>query len=260
MRLGTVEVGAEHPCRIVAELSCNHGGSFDRAIRLIDAAQEAGADLVKFQCFSLAEMAELRGDGMAPAPWDHLTKAELYAKAQTPLEWFPRLAAHCASIGMPWFSSVFGLQSLACLEELQCPAFKIARLDTGSSNLLWAVKATGRPLLFSHATNPLFGWENGGQVLFCPPGYPPNAGDIRLPFFNGVRAEQDERYPRWLGLSSHCLAPELPVAAVARGAKLLEYHLQLAEEPGELDGAFSLNQYQFRALVRSVRETEALLA
>lgn len=256
MNIADVEIGGHHPCRFVAELSNNHNGSLERALRLIRAAKDAGADLVKFQCYTPDELVQLRGDGPAPAQWgaQGWTMRALYEKAQTPHAWFPDLVAECQRVGIPWFSSVFGLESLALLERLGCPAYKIARLDNHQGGLLQAVASRDKWVLVSGHGNadPRYGYRIRG--LYCPPGYPTPAAEVRLPL-------RMEKVPGdWLGLSSHCLAPELPIAAVARGAKLLEYHVQLDEEPSELEANISLTISQFRAMVDAVRRTEALLA
>lgn len=250
MNIGPVAIGGANPCRFIAEVSNNHNGDLNRAFRLIDAAAEAGADLVKFQCYTPDELVTLRGDGPAPAQWgaQGWTMRALYDKAQTPLRWFPQLVNRCASVGIPWFSSVFGMESLAVLEGLGCPAYKIARLDNEQHGLLVAAQKTGKPVLVS--TDTYRDALHTCVQLFCPPGYP--AVVKHLP--------RDFPTEGYLGLSSHCLAPELPVAAVARGCKVIEMHLQLADEPSELEYNISLTEHQFQAMVESVRATEDMLA
>lgn len=249
MKLGTVGVGGANPCRFVAEISNAHNGSIERAFRLIDAVVDAGADLIKFQAYTPDELLALRGDGPAPDPWGAAgwTMRALYEKAQTPLAWFPRLATHCDLLGVPWFSSVFGRESLAVLEFLHCPIYKIARLDNTSFALHELVYATGKPMLVSterHTPTPAARVE----YLYCPPGYPVEVADVNLPL----------DFSHFVGLSSHCLVPELPVAAVTRGCKLIEMHVQLADEPSDLEENVSLTQHQFKAMVESVRTTEVL--
>lgn len=254
MRIGALDIGEGLPCRLVAELSNNANGDYPRMLRLMDAAKEAGADLLKVQCYSVEELVALRGDGPAPAPWNNRSMTDLYRQAMTPREWFGPLFRYADSIGMPIFSSVFGAESLALLEGLNCPAYKIAALDRNAFWLQDAVKATGKPTLMSVREEYEDGWHSRQwyAALYCPPGYPTPPEEVALP--------DHFSESRLLGLSSHCLAPELPVAAVARGAKLLEYHFQLAEEPSELEANVSLNQYQWAAMVRSIRATEEMLA
>ncbi len=258
MNIAGIEIGPGFPCRFVAELSNNANGSLERAFRLMDAAKEAGADLLKVQCYSVEELVALRGDGPAPAPWNDRSMSALYRQAMTPREWFPRLYRHAEAIGLPIFASVFGEESLALLESVGNPCYKIASLDRNSPALLAAVKATGKPVLLS-APDPDH-WEEVDGLLYCPPGYPTAVADVQLPFDFVDGWTSTGFKGRYLGLSSHCLAPELPVAAVARGCKLLEYHAQLDDEPSELEANISLTMSQFRAMIKSVKATEELLA
>ena len=246
--IGGVAIGDGLPCRVVAELSNNHNGDRDRLGRLIDAAQAAGADLVKFQCYTPEELVALRGDGPAPAPWGlrGWSMRDLYTKAQTPLDWFPKIAAHCQRVGMPWFSSVFGPDSLACLEAVGCPAYKVARLDNQQEDLqdLIAQSPGEKPVLVSAE------WGEdvlGDLVLYCPKGYPPDPQTVRLPPHFGD-------HETFQGFSYHGLDPDLPRVAAERGCHLIEMHMQLAEEPGELEGDFSLTQYQFHVMALAVHQ------
>lgn len=259
VKIGTLEVGAGHPCRCIAELgnawrtkdtpAVPGDADRDRLGRLIDAAQAAGADAVKFQCYTADELVALRGDGPAPEPWGSQgwDMAALYAHAATPFDWFPKIKAHCERIGLPWFSSVFGLESLALLESLDVPALKIAALDRKHTALREACVRTGRPLLISTPEDVA---PVGYAALFCPSGYPAVVRSLPRRF---------DEHEGFLGLSSHCLAPELPVAAVARGCKLIEMHMMLDDEPSALESNVSLTVSQFAQMVRSVRATEVLL-
>ena len=264
LTIAGVGIGGGNPCRFVAEISCNHGGDFDRCLRLIDAAKAAGADFLKTQCYTPDELVALRGDGPAPEPWGSQgwTMRTLYEKAQTPHEWFPRLVQHCRNAGLPWFSSVFGAQSLDLLWSLDCSAYKVARLDNNSDALKAAILARGgKPILiseenwFESAFRLDAGWRDV-ERLYCPRGYPP--ANIKLPFFQ-TEGYDHEGESFFIGLSSHCLAPELPVAAVARGCKLIEMHFQLDDEPSELEANVSLTASKFEQMVLTVRRVEAML-
>lgn len=252
LTIGGVGIGGDNPCRFVAEVGANHNGSYDTAIRLIDAAKATGAEFVKFQAYTMGEIIGLRGDGPAPPPWERYgTLRQLYERALTPLEWLPSLFQHARDLGIVPFASVFGMESLAALEAVDCPAYKIARYDNRSSSLITSVHGTSKPLFISADYDEVMPWA-GVTYLYCPPGYPTSVEGVVLPRFY--------EFTDWLGLSSHCLDPFLPIAAVSRGAKLLEYHIQLDDTPAELDGSFSLTAHQFAQMVASVRQTERLLA
>lgn len=229
-------------CEIVAELSNNHNGDRDRLGRLIDAAKAAGADAIKVQCFTPDELVALRGNGPAPQPWggQGYSMRALYEKAQTPLEWFPKIRDHCERIGMPWFSSVFGKDSLACLEAVGCPRYKISHFEYGNVGLRDIVWDTHKPVIVSY---PFL--TDTPQRVYCPGGYPATLEEMHL------------TQPIW-GLSTHCLDTRVFPVAVARGIQYLEVHMMLREEPSELEAAVSLDEDQFAAMVRSVRAAEVL--
>ena len=259
MNIENVEIGQGQPCRFVAEISNNHNGDFARALRLITAAKDAGADFVKFQCYTPQELIDLRGDGPAPEPWGSQgwSMRQLYRKASTPLEWFPDLFHYARDLEIVPFSSVFGLESLVVLESVKCPAYKIARLDNQSKRLIDTASAQGKPVIISsYDRHELVDYNSGVMRLFCPPGYPPEIKDVCLPLFDRWKIDNWN----FIGLSSHCLAPELPVAAVARGCKLIEMHFMLGDEPSELESEVSLTEHEYRDMVDSVRATEAMLA
>lgn len=255
MNIEGVEIGQGQPCRFVAEISNNHNGDIGLATSLMDAAKSAGADFVKFQAYTADELVALRGDGPAPAPWGDMgwTMRTLYTKASTPLAWFPKLFAHARKIGLVPFSSVFGAESLAMLQSVDCPAYKIAKLDRMQADLLKSVLDMDTCVIISTDTPDGYASDQAADiVLYCPGGYPCAVEDVHLPDHFG----EDQNY---LGLSSHCLDPALPIAAVARGAQLLEYHFHKINSPSELEANISLNEYQFNQMVRDVRRTELLL-
>lgn len=248
MNIGPLAVGGDQPCALIGEISNNANGKYGNAVRLLDGLKAAGASAAKLQCYTPDELVALRGDGPAPAQWSHMTMRELYTRAATPLGWFPGLFRHAESIELPLFSSVFGLESLKVLEDCGCPAYKIARLDNHHAWLGEAVAATGKPIIAS-------GFREKTELaadawLLCHPGYPSTVD--WLPYFG-------EGENRWDGLSSHNLDPRLPIAAVARGCRLIEMHVQLDDEPSELEANVSLTVSQFRSMVDDVRVTETLL-
>lgn len=257
-----VEIGHNRPCRFAVEVSNAHNGDLARAHRLVDAAKATGSEFVKFQAYRPAELLELRGDGPAPEPWGSTgyTMRTLYERAQTPLEWLPELFQHARDIGIVPFSSVFGLESLLVLERCACPAYKIARLDNTNAPLRDAVLSRNKPMLVSAESRVMIGGFNRDDVatLYCAPGYPTPYDKVRLPDF--CLWGSDKFGGQMIGLSSHCLDPLLPIAAVSRGAKLVEMHMMLDDEPSELESEVSLTASAFRRMVDDVRRVEAMLA
>jgi N-acetylneuraminate synthase len=163
----------------------------------------------------------------------------LYEKAKTPLKWFPELIRECERVGIPWFSSVFGPGSLALLDALGCPAFKLASLDHGKRALHQMVAATGKPILRS---SPHLARRRSEKLtLWCPPGYPQTP-----PFaFRSAFGPHD-------GFSYHGTDPDVPGWAVAHGAGIVECHVQLDDVPSELEDKVSLTVSQLRYLVERI--------
>lgn len=252
MNIGGVGIGGGQPCRTIAEISNNHGGRYDLAIALISAAKDAGADMVKCQAYLPEELVALRGDGPAPAPWNDRSMLDLYTDAATPLEWLPGMFGAAKRFGIPLFASVFGEKSLAALEESGCPAYKISHFEAETMWLRRAVRDTGKPVILSTSD---YAEPIPGDVpefrMACPGGYPASVADM-------VLGNYEDNGHNW-GLSSHCKDPLVAPVAVARGAKLLEFHMMLSWAPSKLESSVSLDEKEFAAMVQSVKRTEELL-
>jgi len=153
LTIGGRVVGPGHPVYVVAELSANHGGDFERALALVEAAKQAGADAVKLQTYtpdtltldSDAEPFRVRGGTL----WDGRTLHDLYREAQTPWEWQPRLKARADALGLDLFSSPFDDSSVEFLEAMGVPAYKIASFEAVDLPLIRYVARTGKPMIIS---------------------------------------------------------------------------------------------------------------
>ena len=225
---------------VVAELSNAHNGSLERAHRIIEACAKAGADWMKFQAYTPAELVKLRGNGPAPEPWgsEGWTMYDLYNKAQTPHSWFPSLIRKCGEVGLPWFSSVFGTDSLEMLEKLGCPVYKMASLDIGADSLRHEIRKTGKPTIQSSPSST----SAADATLWCPPGYP--QGKI-------ANAQMMRALTIFDGLSYHGTDWKVPANAFKWGAKIVEVHVQLDDEPSELEADVSLTMTDLGKLVRA---------
>src|SRR5215467_12744501 len=123
-------IGVGHPVYIVAELSANHNGSYDRALWIVEAAKEAGADAVKLQTYTAdtitiacdSEPFRIGGGTL----WDGKALHELYDEAYTPWEWQPKLKRAAQALGMECFSSAFDATAVEYLEKMNVPAHKVA--------------------------------------------------------------------------------------------------------------------------------------
>ena len=209
---------------VVAEISGNHGGSLDNALRLITDAAEAGADAVKFQCFNPERLAARRGASsdvldLAAASFGGADLIDLYRRVHTPLAWFPRMIDWADAVNLPWFSSVFDPIDIEVLEALDCPRYKISAFEMLDWDIIKAVRETGKPIIMS--VRP----RTGVTIL-------------QATTYNGTAT--------MLGLSAHGAIMPAP------GTPMVEYHLKLdgVETP---DSAFSLTATELRAMVERIK-------
>ena len=262
-------IGRGQPPLIVAELSGNHNGSLDRALALIDAAKEAGADAIKMQTYTADTItidhpgAEFRIEG---GPWDGRTLHDLYEEAHTPWEWHAAMFARARAHGMLAFSAPFDHTAVDFLETLDCPAYKIASFELIDLPLIRTAAATGKPLIMSTGManrdeigEAVAAARAGGcqdlVVLHCVSSYPaPDEDSNLLTMPDLARA-----FSVPAGLSDHTLGTAVAVAAIGLGAVLIEKHLTLARADGGPDSGFSLEPAEFAALARDCRAAHAAL-
>jgi len=262
--------GENRRCWIVAELSANHLQQYERALDLIDAAAEAGADAVKLQTYTpdtLTIDCDKPDFVIRQHPqWAGLTLHQLYAQAYTPWEWHQELKRYGEKLGLTVFSTPFDTTAVDFLEELDFPFYKVASFMTENLPLLEKIGKTKKPVIFSRGMTNLEDLElalktltDAGApsiaILHCISGYPTRPQEMNL----ATIADLLERYGGVVGLSDHSLSLIPPVASVVLGAKIIEKHLTLSRQDGGPDAKFSLEPQEFKAMVLAVRETEAAL-
>ena len=261
-------IGPDHPPFVIAELSGNHNGRLERALALVDAAAEAGADAVKLQTYTADTITlDHRGPGFVieSGLWAGRTLHDLYSEAFTPFEWHEALFAHARSRGLICFSSPFDETAIDLLERLDAPAFKIASFEAVDLPLIRRAARSGRPLIVSTGmTSPReiaeavqTACEAGAPValLHCVSAYPARHADANLRMI--PRLAQD--FGCVAGLSDHTLGTSAAVAAIALGACIIEKHVTLARADGGPDAAFSLEPQELAQLVQDGRSAwEAL--
>lgn len=265
---GARHVGGDHPTLTIAELSGNHNGSLARAVAMVEAAAKAGVDVVKAQTYT-ADTITLKSDApsfRAHGLWEGRTLYDLYAEAAMPWEWQRDLADECTRHGVEFFSSVFDVSSIEFLESLGVAGYKIASFEIVDIPLIRATAATGKPIIIStgmatydeiaEAVAAVHGADNHAlALLVCTSAYPAPASAANLRTIPDLAA----RTGAIVGLSDHTMGPEVPLAAVALGAKVVEKHFTLRRADGGVDGAFSLEPEEFAGLVDAIRTTEAAL-
>jgi pseudaminic acid synthase len=255
-------VGAGQPPFVIAELSANHLGSLERALAIVDAAADAGCDALKLQTFTPGSMTldSARGDfHIAEGPWRGRSLWELYGEACTPWDWHARIFAHGAARGLVVFSTPFDERAVEQLDRLGAPAFKIASFELVDLELIACAAATGKPVILSTgmASDEEVGeavetarrhGDGGIALLHCVSGYPTPIEQTNL-----RRLDAIARYGTVVGISDHSAGAIVPIAAVARGASIVEKHLTLCRADGGPDAGFSLEPAEMAEVVRGAR-------
>ena len=252
---------------IVAELSCNHGGSLDRALELVRAAADAGANAVKLQTWTPGTMVSDHAAVMETGPWAGQNLAKLYEEAHTPWHWHKPIFDYAQSRGIEAFSTPFDVGALEFLETLGCPRYKIASFEIIDLDLIKSVAATGKPLIMSTgmatrkeialATVAAYSQKCRDLTLLkCTSAYPASAEDANLATMQALA----RGYP-WcgVGLSDHTRGIGVAVGAAALGATVIEKHLTLLRADGGPDAAFSMEPDEFEDMVIACRQAAAAI-
>lgn len=253
-------IGGAHPPYVIAEMSANHNGSFDSALRIIEEAKAAGADAVKIQTYTPdtitldCDLPDFRiDDGL----WAGRTLYELYEWAHTPWDWHASLFAHARQCGITIFSSPFDKTAIDMLEDLGAPAYKIASFEAVDLPLIRYAASTGKPLIIStgladsnEISEAIEAAHSAGcrelAILHCVSGYPAPARDYNLRTIPDMR----DRFGVVTGLSDHTLSNATAIASIALGAVIIEKHFTLDRTGGGPDDSFSLEPADLRALCK----------
>lgn len=256
--------------RIIAEISGNHGGHLSRALQLVEAVADAGADTVKFQHYS-PETITVRSDHpdfqvSGGTLWDGRQLADLYSEAMTPWEWTEALVERATNCGLQWLSTPFDPSAVDFLEGFDIPAYKIASFEIVDIPLIEYVASKGKPMIISTGMATIgeidaavaAARKSGAPevtLLRCNSAYPalPEEMDLRsIPLMR-------EMWRCPVGLSDHTLSSTSAIVSVALGAVAIEKHVTMCRDDGGPDAAFSLEPSELSLLVTEVNEAAATL-
>lgn len=252
---------------IIAELSANHNGSLETAMETIRAAKRTGADAIKLQTYT-ADTMTINSDKRdfvinSGTIWDGRNLYELYQEAYTPWEWHQALFDCAKEEGLICFSSPFDKTAVDFLEDLDAPAYKIASFEITDIPLIEYAASKGKPIILSTG---IAGREdielaldacrrmgnNDIALLKCTSSYPAPIEEANM----AMIPEFKERFDVIPGLSDHTMGSTVPLVATALGAKIIEKHFILDRSIGGPDASFSMNEEEFTAMVKAVREAE----
>ena len=238
---------------IIAEMSCNHMGEYGKAIELIDAAVDAGADAVKISLDN--PDGGITIDSTSPnflirkGPWLGKYLHELYTETHTPWEWTARLLNHAANKGITLFATVSCKKGVEFCEALNMPLYKVSSYEACDIPLIREIKKTGKPVIVSCGMDWHDAWDElqgyPASFLYCVSQYPADASSFDL----SAMSDFD-------GISDHtAYGNEMVYAAVAMGAKIVERHIMgYGDHPPDYD--FSLDPGEFEDMVTGIRNIE----
>ncbi|MCB2182810.1 MAG: pseudaminic acid synthase [Desulfobulbaceae bacterium] len=269
MKLNNRTICSGEPVYIIAEMSANHNQDLGQAIRIMEAAKEAGADAVKLQTYtpdSLTIDCDNDYFRIKGTIWEGKNLYQLYGEAATPWDWHPKLKECAQALGLDLFSSPFDAKAVDFLEEQGVPLYKVASFELVDKPLLQKIASTGKPVIMSTGMASLAEIdeavktlrENGTTeiaLLKCTSAYPAPLEEMNLRTISHLA----QTFAVATGLSDHSMGLAVPVAAVALGASIIEKHLTLSRSVPGPDSAFSLETHEFKEMVTAVRQTEKAL-
>jgi len=251
-------IGEDYQPYVVAEMSANHNGSIDRAMRIIEEAHRAGAHAVKLQTYTADTITmNLRNEEfmIRGGLWDGKNLYELYKAAAMPWDWHKPLFDFAHELGIAIFSSPFDFTAVDLLESLDAPAYKIASFEAIDLPLIKYVAQTGKPMIIStgmanqdEIKEAIEAARKAGckelAILRCVSGYPAPPADYNLLTIPDMK----ERFAVNVGLSDHTMDNVTAIASVSLGACIIEKHFTLDRNEGGTDDSFSLEPPDLRKL------------
>ena len=256
-------IGSIYPPYVIAEMSANHNGNLDNALRIIEKAKEAGAHAIKMQTYTpdtITLNCDTEDFKIKGGLWDGRTLYNLYEEAHTPWDWHKSLFEHAHKLGITIFSSPFDNTAIDLLEDLNAPAYKIASFEAIDLPLIKYAASTGKPMIIStgmadveEINEAIEAARDGGcrelAILHCVSGYPAPAYDYNLRTITNMI----ERFGLVTGLSDHTLDNTTAIASIALGASIIEKHFTLDRNGGGPDDSFSLEPDELVDLCTSVK-------
>ena len=257
---------------IIAEAGVNHNGNFETAKQLIDVAAQAGADYVKFQTFKASKLvtqSAKKADYQVISTKDNHSQYKMLKKLEMPERWHYKLKNYSSKRGLKFLSSGFDEESIDFLDSLGINLFKIPSGEITNRPYLEHVAKKGKPIILSTGMADLEEikkaitviTDNGIKmemitVLHCNTEYPTPLEDVNLLAMNIINRELGVK----VGYSDHTLGIEVPIAAVALGAVVIEKHFTLDRNMLGPDHKASLEPKELTAMIKAIRNVELCIS
>ncbi|MDA3788948.1 MAG: pseudaminic acid synthase [Desulfobacula sp.] len=269
MRINQKKISPEAPPYIIAEMSANHNQCYETAVKILEAAKDAGADAVKLQTYTpktLTIKSHAPCFMIKDTIWKGRQLFDLYQQAHMPWEWHPKLKQIADHLGLDLFSTPFDASAINFLEPLRMPAYKIASFELTDLELLKKAGKTKKPIILSTGMASIAEIDEAVRtlrasgckelaLLKCTSSYPADPKDANLKTIPHL----SKLFAVPAGLSDHTMGSALPVAAVALGASIIEKHFCISrKEPGP-DTSFSMEPHEFKQMVKDIRTAHLAL-
>lgn len=262
LRIGNHEIGAGNPAFVIAEIGNNHNGSIDLAKKLVDLAAEAGADAVKFQLRDMEALYRQSGGSSAGEDLGAQYTLDLLSRVSLGADSLVEVFDHCKQHGIDVMCTPWDSPSVQVLDDYGIPALKIASADLTNHELLRDAGSRGLPLILSTGMSRedeirqtaalMQSLGSSYAMLHCQSTYPAPFKDVNLAYMDRL-AEIGQCI---VGYSGHERGFHVPVAAVARGARIVEKHFTVDTSMEGNDHKVSLLPGEFAEMVRRIREVE----
>ena len=258
IKVGKKIIGLNHKPFIIAEMSGNHNQSLERAMKIVDAAADAGVHAIKLQTYT-ADTITVKGVltiSEKNSLWKGKELYDLYKEAYTPWEWHKPIFKHAKKRGLIAFSSPFDETAVDFLETLNVPLYKIASFENTDHILLKKVAQTGKPVIMSTGVSTIADIKESVELLRkygckdlillkCTSTYPATPENTNLEAIPLLK----KLFNCHVGLSDHTMGIGASIAAIALGARVIEKHFTLKRADGGVDSAFSLEPHELKSLV-----------
>ena len=261
LKIGKKKIGNDHPILLIAEAGINHNGDINIAHQLIDAAADAGADVVKFQTFITEDIIHPE----CPRPsheelniQENISHFDLVKKWELPFYEFEKLKVHSEDKGLIFMSTPYDINSAEFLIKMECEAIKMASAEMSNYYMLEFLGKSNIPIILSTGMNY---WDEIVEsvdfikkftdklcILKCTSNYPASPESINL---NGIKKIKDKFPNTIIGFSDHSEGQEIGIASLGLGVNIIERHFTLDKNTWGPDHRASMDPHEFKIFVKS---------
>ncbi len=256
-------IGGDNPCYVIVDVAANHNGDFDTAKELIRQAAWAGADAVKFQTYTADKLYSKNTPQFSKDP---VKPYDLIKSVEHPREWLPLLNDFAKELNIDFLSSPFDNEATDLLEELDVALYKVASSEIVDLDLIRYMASKGKPVIISTGMARLGEieeaieacmMEGNSQImlLHCNTAYPTPIEIVNLKAMTTLA----DAFKLITGFSDHTLGSHIALAAVARGAKVIEKHFTLDKSQNGPDHNFAIEPAELKLMMTQIRDIEQAL-